>query len=101
MRLGLVHRQREAEAADAAPVAERAGERGAEGDGAILQTVMGVDLQVAVAGEREGEAVMRRDLIEHMVEEGDARVDAAGRSEEHTSELQSIMRISSAVLCLK
>src|SRR3546814_2820149 len=25
----------------------------------------------------------------------------AGRSEEHTSELQSLMRISSAVLCLK
>src|SRR3546814_8947263 len=27
--------------------------------------------------------------------------DAAGRSEEHTSELQSLMRISSAVFCLK
>src|SRR3546814_7994191 len=28
-------------------------------------------------------------------------VDAAGRSEEHTSELQSLMRISYAVFCLK
>src|SRR3546814_5355557 len=27
--------------------------------------------------------------------------DAAGRSEEHTSELQSLMRISYAVFCLK
>src|SRR3546814_5383699 len=27
--------------------------------------------------------------------------DLAGRSEEHTSELQSLMRISSAVFCLK
>src|SRR3546814_4155652 len=29
------------------------------------------------------------------------RVAAAGRSEEHTSELQSLMRISYAVFCLK
>src|SRR3546814_6461024 len=29
------------------------------------------------------------------------RNDAAGRSEEHTSELQSLMRISYAVFCLK
>src|SRR3546814_10264341 len=33
---------------------------------------------------------------------GDFRaVDGIDRSEEHTSELQSLMRISSAVLCLK
>src|SRR3546814_6099174 len=30
-----------------------------------------------------------------------ARHDGAGRSEEHTSELQSLMRISYAVFCLK
>src|SRR3546814_4254234 len=29
------------------------------------------------------------------------RLDEAGRSEEHTSELQSLMRISYAVFCLK
>src|SRR3546814_6078006 len=29
------------------------------------------------------------------------QAEAAGRSEEHTSELQSLMRISYAVLCLK
>src|SRR3546814_9449380 len=29
------------------------------------------------------------------------RLQAAGRSEEHTSELQSLMRISYAVFCLK
>src|SRR3546814_10843659 len=28
-------------------------------------------------------------------------IDAAGRSEEHTSEIQSLMRISYAVFCLK
>src|SRR3546814_7028874 len=32
---------------------------------------------------------------------GRARVQPAGRSEEHTSELQSLMRISYAVFCLK
>src|SRR3546814_2670128 len=31
----------------------------------------------------------------------DANDDAIGRSEEHTSELQSLMRISYAVFCLK
>src|SRR3546814_7786768 len=32
---------------------------------------------------------------------GGARAGAVGRSEEHTSELQSLMRISYAVFCLK
>src|SRR3546814_6627824 len=32
---------------------------------------------------------------------GDREGDEAGRSEEHTSELQSLMRISYAVFCLK
>src|SRR3546814_5074018 len=34
-------------------------------------------------------------------EVGDAALVQAGRSEEHTSELQSLMRISYAVFCLK
>src|SRR3546814_3916442 len=33
--------------------------------------------------------------------ENAARIAAVGRSEEHTSELQSLMRISYAVFCLK
>src|SRR3546814_1560513 len=33
--------------------------------------------------------------------QGRARLDPAARSEEHTSELQSLMRISYAVFCLK
>src|SRR3546814_1050632 len=43
----------------------------------------------------------RRQRIEqrlHVVDEG---ADVAARSEEHTSELQSLMRISYAVFCLK
>src|SRR3546814_6200606 len=35
------------------------------------------------------------------VEAVTSRIEAAGRSEEHTSELQSLMRISYAVFCLK
>src|SRR3546814_7304920 len=41
----------------------------------------------------------RRVLREHLEEL--RRSDAARRSEEHTSELQSLMRISYAVFCLK
>src|SRR3546814_6235013 len=42
-------------------------------------------------------------LAEHPVPDGDERALADGglRSEEHTSELQSLMRISYAVFCLK
>src|SRR3546814_10851294 len=36
----------------------------------------------------------RRDVVDHPI-------NVAGRSEEHTSELQSLMRISYAVFCLK
>src|SRR3546814_8226327 len=38
---------------------------------------------------------------ERMVRPGGALVTCCGRSEEHTSELQSLMRISYAVFCLK
>ena len=74
---GLVHRQGEAEAADAALVAERLLERAAERDGDILDAVVRVDLEVAGAGERQAEPAVRRDLVEHVVVEGDAAVDAA------------------------
>src|SRR3546814_3846448 len=39
--------------------------------------------------------------IRFEIEEGDARAFGGERSEEHTSELQSLMRISYAVFCLK
>src|SRR3546814_3829382 len=39
-----------------------------------------------------------RDLLFHVLEH---QFDVPGRSEEHTSELQSLMRISYAVFCLK
>src|SRR3546814_3690137 len=42
-----------------------------------------------------------RSRIAHTLEEAIAALDHTGRSEEHTSELQSLMRISYAVFCLK
>src|SRR3546814_10694595 len=41
---------------------------------------------------------VRRALLRNIIR---SAVTAAGRSEEHTSELQSLMRISYAVFCLK
>src|SRR3546814_3087815 len=45
--------------------------------------------------------VLRKALEKWMPQDGTAWAGAAARSEEHTSELQSLMRISSAVFCLK
>src|SRR3546814_2222441 len=52
---------------------------------------------------RGGELLPRHQLPGQEGEGGDAACDQAGphRSEEHTSELQSLMRISYAVFCLK
>src|SRR3546814_2617565 len=49
------------------------------------------------------------EAVDHILDDGDLAVtqpcahlfDKRGRSEEHTSELQSLMRISYAVFCLK
>src|SRR3546814_9232915 len=67
---------------------------------------------VKVRAAREGkgdseviEAAVRRelglDLLENLWARNDLDEAAATRSEEHTSELQSLMRISYAVFCLK
>src|SRR3546814_5465450 len=46
-------------------------------------------------------AFQRRGLAQPMMLETRRRLGIARRSEEHTSELQSLMRISYAVFCLK
>src|SRR3546814_1324496 len=48
-----------------------------------------------------GRARPARGLAHRQPEEEGTRRDGRGRSEEHTSELQSLMRISYAVFCLK
>src|SRR3546814_9681064 len=42
-----------------------------------------------------------QEALRRHVHDGETGIDAADRSEEHTSELQSLMRISYAVFCLK
>src|SRR3546814_7323687 len=51
----------------------------------------------ALAGKNE--QIAREE--QHRADAGAVAREAAGRSEEHTSELQSLMRISYAVFCLK
>src|SRR3546814_6011762 len=59
------------------------------------------------AAEAEGrDALVRHPIADDVGQEGVVGVDGrggggVGRSEEHTSELQSLMRISYAVFCLK
>src|SRR3546814_5165230 len=74
-----------------------------------LQAVIVADVQHAVyhEGERAGGAsrvIIGRAAYERISGHGNgepAIVDLGLRSEEHTSELQSLMRISYAVFCLK
>src|SRR3546814_5448024 len=61
--------------------------------------VVGVDLPSAL-GAVEDQLVLGVRLGEQIVDRGVGDT-LAGRSEEHTSELQSLMRISYAVFCLK
>ena len=73
LRARLVHRQQEAVAPDAALVAERLAQRLAERQRAVLDGVVLVDVQVAAAAELQRESRRARDLLEHVVEEADAR----------------------------
>src|SRR3546814_9844556 len=61
-------------------------------DAALARWRDNIDLAREALGWPDGEAVMRRHR---------SGVSLAFRSEEHTSELQSLMRISYAVFCLK
>src|SRR3546814_3360673 len=54
-----------------------------------------IDAARSIAAQLDGERPIQRTLI------NEAMTEAFGRSEEHTSELQSLMRISYAVFCLK
>src|SRR3546814_3996602 len=54
---------------------------------------------LGVAAEGRGE--VEAHLAEHALALGRGQQQVVGRSEEHTSELQSLMRISYAVFCLK
>ena len=64
-----------AEARDAAPLAERLIERLAEREGAVLDGVVIVDLEVALACQGQVEAGVPGQRAEHVVEEADAGRD--------------------------
>src|SRR3546814_4170335 len=59
------------------------------------QLVTAIGLTITPLLARIGHDVARR------IEMGNSEVEAEERSEEHTSELQSLMRISYAVFCVK
>src|SRR3546814_3228283 len=76
-----------------------------DGDDSVLWTNETIDISSAVTGstvfdfDNDGSAeVVYRDEQNLYIRNGS---DGALRSEEHTSELQSLMRISYAVFCLK
>src|SRR3546814_382294 len=79
-----------------------AGERGRHPLGEIGVPVGRRVVAPDVARVDDGRVVLRRDPL--LGDRGDVPPSASGgevRSEEHTSELQSLMRISYAVFCLK
>src|SRR3546814_7363849 len=82
------------EPADHAREADRAGERGSKRATRDAEAREGAE-----AEDQHGvEDDVEHDREDH---ETQGRHGVAGRSEEHTSELQSLMRISYAVFCLK
>src|ERR1700733_600477 len=77
LRLGFVHGQQEPIACDAALVAEGFTQRGSQSQGAVLDGVMLVDVQIAAASQIEREAAMLRDLFQHVIEKSQAGDDCA------------------------
>src|SRR3546814_8918019 len=76
-------------------VIDAAGKRGEQG---MENRLAG---ELLDASEHRGAAVKKREDTHKMAEANKAFAHFRWRSEEHTSELQSLMRISYAVFCLK
>ena len=74
----LVHwHERLAEPRDTRLVAQALAERLPECNAAVLDRVVAVHLEVALAGKRQAEAAVHGKAVQHMVEKADAGVDAA------------------------
>src|SRR3546814_2257265 len=69
------------------------------GSWSISETVLNARSQLSPADQQIVLSLMKRD--HDYQSRRDKRQRPSGRSEEHTSELQSLMRISYAVFCLK
>ena len=72
----FVHRQQETVALDAALVAERFAQRLTQRQRDVLDRVVLVDVQIAGALHVEREAAVLAELLEHVVEEAEARLRA-------------------------
>ena len=72
----LVHRHDEvAGAIDPFPIAERLQHRLAERDADVLDGVMLIDVEIALRLQREIEAAVAREQLQHVIEEADAGAD--------------------------
>src|SRR5258706_5987830 len=78
LRFRLIHRQQEAIAADACLVAKGLTQGLAQGQGAVLDGVMLIDPQVALAVQLQAKSTVPGELLEHVIEEANAGVDANG-----------------------
>src|SRR3546814_4120890 len=76
------------------------GDRG-DGERDILQAEESGGQIIAVVSAAAGEALHLGAAVAQPAGDPETVAEAPGRSEEHTSELQSLMRISYAVFCLK
>ena len=86
---------------DARLVAERLGERGADRDAAVLDGVVAVDLQVALARDVEVPPGVLAELLQHVVEERDAGVGVddppPSRSSSTVMSVSFVVRVTLAV----
>lgn len=76
-RQAFVHRQHEAEAGDAALVAQRLVQRFTQRQAGVFHRVVIVDIQIAFDVDLHAEAAVGGDLIQHVIEEADAGFDLA------------------------
>src|SRR3546814_6793555 len=79
------------------------GLRAIESKAARFVLVVGVEKMTGLPGDEIGNTLLKASYLKEdsEIEGGFAGVFGLIRSEEHTSELQSLMRISYAVFCLK
>ena len=77
LRFGLIHGQQKAVARNAALVAQRLAQRRSQGQRAVLDGVMFIDLQIPAALQIQGKAAVFCDLFEHMIEKPQAAGDLA------------------------
>jgi hypothetical protein len=62
-------------AGDARPVAEGLIERLPEGNRHVLDDVVGIDVEIALRSDGQIEQAVYRDVVQHVIEKADARVD--------------------------